>query len=87
MCKQICCPNIPTNEDIDEIEDFDEIRVCTDDELYDYYNGDVEQLDCQTDDPPFLYIYNDDSHCPSGTTCTNGNNCGVTGNIDNLDTF
>ena len=66
-----------------------ELRTCTEDEIYDYYE-DPDSIDCEPpldDSPKFIHVYNNENSCPSGTTCTNGGNCGIRGNFFKLRSF
>ena len=76
----ICCPKDDSRPQ-NSIFSSETIRICTDDEIYDYYD-DPDSVDCEPpldDSPKFEYVYNSASNCPEGTKCTNGNTCGVKG--------
>ena len=60
-----------------------ELRTCTDDEMYDYYE-DPDYVDCEPpldDAPKFVYVYNNEDKCLAGATCTNSGKCGLRGKI------
>ena len=60
-----------------------ELRTCTEDEIYDYYD-DPDSVDCEPpldDSAKFIYVYNNENSCPAGTVCTNSGKCGMIGNL------
>ena len=76
----ICCPK-DDGRPQSSLFSSETIRICTDDEIYDYYD-DPDSVDCEPpldDSPKFEYVYDKASNCPEGTKCTNGNTCGVKG--------
>ena len=75
---QICCPKRPV------LPPKSNERICTEDEVYDYFNNDDNPPDCilpSSEDPPPQFVYNTAADCPGGTRCVKGTECGAKGSL------